>query len=287
MKIGIIGMGLIGSSFALALKEKKVVSEVIAIDLDVANAKKSLDLGIADRVTTLEDAATLVEGIIISTPINYIVENTKKCLDIIPENVWIFDVGSTKQSICEKLRYDKKRENFIALHPLSGTENSGPENAFSNIFENKICIACEKELSNPLLLEKVINLCERVGFNMIFMNPKEHDKHIAYVSHLSHITSFALGASVMKLEKDEKNIFNLASTGFESTVRLAKSSPDMWTPIFLDNKKHISNAIKIYIDELNTLLGYIEKDNKENLNEYMKTVNKIRPVLDGINKNNK
>ena len=191
----------------------------------------------------------------------------------------VFDAGSTKAGICASVQNHVHRANFIAAHPIAGTENSGPEAAVEGLYEGKMNIICEANLSNPDLLQKALQFFNALQMKTLFMDAEEHDRHIAYVSHLSHISSFVLGQTVLEIEKDEKNIFNMAGSGFASTVRLAKSSPQMWAPIFQQNKEALSTALSAYIQNLQNFKNLIEQEEGEKLIELMTDVNRIRKVI--------
>jgi len=205
-------------------------------------------------------------------------------LDLIKNDTLVFDVGSTKENICKKVVKHSKRVNFVAVHPIAGTEFSGPEAAIYNLFDGKVNIICDKELSSKQSIEKTMAIFNRLNMRTIFMNSKEHDKHIAYVSHLSHISSFMLGKTVLEIEKDEKNIFDMAGSGFESTVRLAKSSPKMWSPIFVGNKDNVLTSLDGFIKNLQEFKIMIENEDTEGLQNSMLDSNYIKEILKGIKK---
>jgi prephenate dehydrogenase len=205
-----------------------------------------------------------------------------KVLDIIPDKATVFDVGSTKTPICEAVVNHPKRRNFIAAHPIAGTEFSGPSAAIKGLFQDKTNIICEVEKTTFKLQEKALDLFKSMGMRIRYMDPKSHDKHIAYVSHLSHISSFMLGKTVINKEKSEQDIFDMAGSGFESTVRLAKSSPAMWTPIFKQNKKQVVKGLEEYISNLSNFKELLESDNYDAIFNEMQGVNRIREILNGI-----
>ena len=275
--ITIIGLGLLGGSMALALR--RVTGAVITgIDSNESHVEKALKLGIIDQVGSF-DEIHLSDVVVVAVPVNKIAEITAKVLDNVNDKALVFDTGSIKYSICKTLKSHAKRENFVAVHPIAGTEFSGPEAAFDSLFEGKKNIICDPELSRKDILDQAIELFNQLQMKTDFMNSKEHDKHIAYVSHLSHISSFMLGKTVMEIEKDEQRIFNMAGSGFESTVRLAKSAPETWTPIFIENKKFILKSLEEYIKNLNEFATLIEKDNFDELFKIMKQTNHIRDIL--------
>ena len=281
MKTTIIGLGLIGGSIAIDLKKAGIASEINGVDLNSSHASKALSLGIIDRIET-DAAIASADLIILAIPVNALGQLIPSILDGIKKTAVIIDTGSTKSSICRAVSNHKHRAQFVAAHPIAGTENSGPEAAFSGLFRDKTNIICEKEKSSAqalALAEKVFNA---LGMNTIFMEPEEHDKHVAYVSHLSHVSSFLLGQTVLDIEKDEKNIFALAGSGFSSTVRLAKSSPEMWAPIFEQNAEYLSQALLEYIMHLQKFQYHLMKRDVNELHRIMKDANHIREVLNGI-----
>lgn len=282
MQIGIVGLGLIGGSLALSLKKREFAVHIIGVDNNKNNAQQALQLGLVDEISAIENILSETDLVILALP----VDAAKTMLPILlqkcsPHQI-IVDMGSTKGGICEIADKQPNRANFVAAHPIAGTENAGPTAAFDGLYDNKVTIICDKDKSNP----KAVATCEQMfrilKMKIQYMDAHEHDRHIAYVSHLSHITSFVLGQTVLEIEKDEKNIFNMAGSGFASTVRLAKSSPDMWAPIFEQNQNHLSTALDAYIKNLSEFKRKIDSGDKEGLKELMLKVNDIRRVLDGI-----
>jgi len=282
-KIAVIGLGLIGGSLALELK-KLSWATIYGIDNNDKHLQKALDLGIIYEKATL-DIVKDVDVVIIAVPVNAIPSVAKQVLDLIDDKTLVFDVGSTKKAICETLKKHPKRKNFVALHPISGTEFSGPDGAIYNLFTDKVNIICEQNLSSKKMIDRTISLFNKIKMRTVFMDSAEqHDKHIAYVSHLSHISSFMLGKTVLEIEKDEKSIFDMAGSGFESTVRLAKSNPQTWTPIFLQNKENILKSLNEYIKNLETFKQLIETEASEEVFTVMEETNRIKNILAGIKK---
>lgn len=280
-KIAVIGLGLIGGSLALELK-KISWATIYGIDNNAEHLQKALDLGIIYEKATLSIVKD-VDVVIIAVPVNIIPELTIQVLDLISENTLVFDVGSTKNEVCKAVKNHPKRKNFVAVHPISGTEFSGPDAAIYNLFTNKVNIICEQKLSSKEMVSRVVSLFEDIKMRNVFMDSAEqHDKHIAYVSHLSHISAFMLGKTVLEIEPDEKRIFDMAGSGFKSTVRLAKSNPETWTPIFLQNKPNIIKSLNEYINNLKTFKTLIEKESNEEVYEIMQNTNRIKNILDGI-----
>jgi prephenate dehydrogenase len=282
MKIYVIGTGLIGGSLALGAKDFYDDAKIYGIDSNENHLKEAINLGIIDEVAVFEDLAT-ADFVILSVPVDVSLEFLPKVLDIIPESAIVFDVGSTKNPICEAVSNHPRRRNFMAAHPIAGTEFSGPSAAIKGLFQDKTNIICEVEKTTFKLQEKALDLFKSMGMRIRYMDPKSHDKHIAYVSHLSHISSFMLGKTVIDKEKVEQDIFDMAGSGFESTVRLAKSSPAMWTPIFKQNKKQVVKTLEEYIANLSHFKDLLEKDDYEAIFTEMQSVNKIREILNGMN----
>ena len=282
MKIGIIGLGLIGGSFAIAAKKHVSPSKLFGNDKNLENEKKALELGLIDEILKKSDFFQM-DVILLAIPVDAALDLIDDLLDQINDNALLIDVGSTKSMICEKVAFHPRRNQFLATHPIAGTEFSGPTAAFDSLFIGKSQILCETNKTRPDLLEWAVSWFKNINMRLREMDPKEHDKHIAYVSHLSHISSFMLGKTVMEKEKDEKTIFDMAGSGFESTVRLAKSSPDMWTPIFKQNQENILEVLDQYISNLQEFKRLIEQKNYEAIYDKMLKTNAIKEILTGIN----
>lgn len=282
MKVHVIGIGLIGGSMVLDIKELHPNATIYGIDANPKHVKEAIDLGLIDKESSFDDLLE-ADFVIVSVPVDISLKVLPKVLDAIGENTIVFDVGSTKSPICEVVANHPKRRNFLAAHPIAGTEFSGPSAAIRGLFHGKTNIICEVEKTTFKLQEKAVQLFTTIGMRIRYMDPISHDKHIAYVSHLSHISSFMLGKTVINKEKDEQDIFDMAGSGFESTVRLAKSSPAMWTPIFKQNKKQVVKTLEEYISNLSNFKDLLEKDDFEAIFNEMQSVNKIKEILNGIN----
>jgi prephenate dehydrogenase len=282
MKATIIGTGLIGGSIAIDLRKAGIVSRLVGVELNKESAARAVEIGLVDEVLPLEQGVAGSDLVITAIPVNAIRTVLLKVLDTIDDKTIVIDTGSTKAQICKAIENHPKRAQFIAAHPLAGTENSGPDAAFSGLFDQKTNIICEQEKSSAKALALANKIFDTLGMRTIFMDPVEHDKHVAYVSHLSHVSAFLLGQTVLDIEKDEKNIFNLAGSGFASTVRLAKSSPDMWAPIFEQNAEYLSQALLEYIMQLQKFQYHLMKRDVKELHRIMVDANRIRKVLDGI-----
>ncbi|MCD6543391.1 MAG: prephenate dehydrogenase [Flavobacteriaceae bacterium] len=283
-KIAVIGLGLIGGSLALELK-KTTWATIYGIDKNPDHLQKALDLGIIFKKANI-DIVKDMDVVIIAVPVNVAPIIANQVLDLIHENTLVFDVGSTKAGVCKAIKDHPKRRNFVALHPIAGTEFSGPEAAIYDLFTDKVNIICEQHLSSKEMVDRASKLFENLKMRNVYMeSATQHDKHIAYVSHLSHISSFMLGKTVLEIEKDEKSIFNMAGSGFASTVRLAKSNPATWTPIFLQNKVSILKSLNEYIKNLKEFKQIIENESVEDIYAMMENTNRIKEVLAGIKTN--
>jgi prephenate dehydrogenase len=284
MIISIIGIGLLGGSFALGLREKYPNIKFVGVDNSSVNQKIALAKGIVDEIVSLEEALEIAELNVLATPVDAITKLLPYMLDRLPEGRTITDLGSTKELICALADSHAKRGQFVAVHPMAGTENSGPGAAFKEMLIEKNVIICDKEKSNRDSLVLVETFLRDIGMKIHYMKPIEHDLHLAYVSHLSHISSFALGLTVLDKERDERAIFDMASTGFSSTVRLAKSSPQMWAPIFDQNKTNVSKALGDYIELLKKFKDAIDSKDLDTSLGFMSRANDIGRILAGIEK---
>ncbi len=279
--IYIIGVGLIGGSLAIDIKQNDPEVVIHGISRKQSTLDEALSLNLIDKKATLDDIGN-ADLVIISIPVDATVKLLPTILDKISDSGLVVDAGSTKVDICKIVENHPKRRNFLAMHPIAGTEHSGPSAAISGLFKGKTNIVCEVEKTTFKLQEKALKLFVDIGMRIRYMNPEAHDKHIAYMSHLSHISSFMLGKTVIEKEKNERDIFDMAGSGFASTVRLAKSSPEMWTPIFKQNKENVIETLKEYIDNLNQFKKLMEKDDFEAVYNEMKNTNHIKQILNGI-----
>jgi prephenate dehydrogenase len=282
MKIAVIGLGLIGGSMAKDLRRTGFATEIIGVENSSLHAKLSLELGIADRIEPLEIAAKEADLVVVSIPVDKIATLLPVLLNLISSGTTVTDVGSTKREIVEAIKDHPRRGNFIPSHPMCGTENSGPKAAIDRLFEGKICIICDQEKSRPQHLALVEKMYQTLGMPVAYMSSDEQDHTTAFVSHLPHVTAFALANAVLAIE-DRNIIFDLASGGFQSTVRLAKSSPQMWAPIFWQNKDYVIEALEVYIHHLKEFKESLRKDEQDHLLRLITNANKIRGVLEGEN----
>ena len=279
--IYIIGVGLIGGSLALDIKAKNPEAKLFGIDANAQHLDEAIERQIIDKKASYEDLIH-ADLVVLSIPVDKALIELPKVLDAISDTALVIDVGSTKFPVCQAVKNHAKRRNFLATHPIAGTEFSGPKAAIHNLFQKKTNIICEVEKTTFKLQEKALELFLELGMRIRYMNPEAHDKHIAYVSHLSHISSFMLGKTVIEKEKNERDIFDMAGSGFESTVRLAKSSPEMWTPIFKQNRVNVIETLDEYINNLKQFKRLMEDDDFEEIFKEMKNTNHIKDILKGI-----
>jgi prephenate dehydrogenase len=279
MKITLIGVGLIGGSIALKLKEKGLVSYVYGVDKNENHLAEAKNLGIIDEIATLEHAVKNSNLIIIAIPVDSASKVLPQVLDLVNDQQTVMDVGSTKLGIVNSVENHRNRSRFVAFHPMWGTENSGPKSAKSDSFSEKAAVICDKDFSAENALKTVEKVAENLDMHVIYMKAEDHDIHTAYISHISHLTSYALANTVLEKEREEDTIFQLASSGFSSTVRLAKSHPEMWVPIFKQNKENVLDVLNEHISQLRKFKSALEKDNDELLEELIRNANKIRGIL--------
>jgi prephenate dehydrogenase len=277
-KITIVGVGLIGGSLAIQLHEKKLSSKLIGVDADENHARQAVELELVDETLPLDKAIEESDVIILAIPVDAVVKLLPQVLDKIDKQI-VIDLGSTKKQALEAIKNHPKRGRFVATHPMWGTEYSGPQAAVRGAFENKAVIICNADESDADALEWTKSMYKKIGMHLLEMDAVAHDLHAAYVSHISHITSFALANTVLEKEKEENAIFELASAGFESTVRLAKSNAAMWTPIFLQNKENVLDVLNEHIKQLLKFKESIEKENSDDLKQLIDDANKIRRIL--------
>jgi prephenate dehydrogenase len=286
MNVFIIGIGLIGGSFAKDIKRLVPDSKIFGIDTNGPHLEEALALNLIDTKATYDDLA-MAQMVIVSVPVDELLVVLPKILDAVNDDCVVFDGGSTKNLICKQLQNHPKRRNYLAAHPIAGTEFSGPSAAIEGLYDGKTNIICEVEKTAFKLQERALELFQKMGMRIRYMNPEAHDKHIAYVSHLSHISSFMLGKTVIEKEKNERDIFDMAGSGFESTVRLAKSSPAMWTPIFEQNKDNVVETLEEYIQNLEEFKQMLLENDFEGIYNEMNNTNKIKEILNGIPLNKK
>ena len=279
--VAIIGVGLIGGSWALALKKHFSGITILGVDNNQVHLEEALHLGLIDKAVDIDTAAQS-DLVFVSIPVGSASEVIYSLLDKVGEHTLIMDAGSTKSALCQSISDHPNRSHFLAAHPIAGTEFSGPAAAKADLFDGKLMILCEIEKTAIRLQENILSAFQKIGMRLRYMDPESHDKHVAYVSHLSHVSSFMLGKTVMDKEADDRNIFDLAGSGFASTVRLAKSSPEMWGPIFLQNKEHLSHTLEAYISNLQKFKTLIDHEDLEALTAEMKRINTIEKILNPL-----
>ena len=283
MKVGIIGLGLIGGSMAIDLKRKGFADEVLGVEADPVNAAAAEKIGLVDRTVTVDECLAESDIVVLAVPVGAAVRMLPMVLDrfgeLKDETKTVIDVCSTKEQLARCVKYHPQRRQYVATHPMAGTEYSGPWAAMPGLFDGHACIICDSEESSPRAVRKVEALYETLNMRTIYMNSSNHDVHAAYVSHISHVTSFALALTVLDKEKDEKHIFDLASGGFSSTVRLAKSSPDMWTPILSQNRDNVLHVMDTYIEKMQAFRKAIEDGDEEAVRRLIEDANRIRRII--------
>ena len=279
MKVGIIGLGLIGGSIAIDLKRKGYAEQVLGVEADSVNASAAEKIGLVDQVTDFEDCVRQSDVIILAVPVGAAMKLLPAVLDRIGEKQTVTDVCSTKELLVNQVRLHPMRRRYVASHPMAGTEYSGPWAAMPGLFDGHACIICDHQDSDPDAVALMEDLYTVLNMRTIEMSSASHDVHTAYVSHISHITSFALALTVLDKEKDEKHIFDLASGGFSSTVRLAKSSPDMWTPILSQNRDNILQVMDTYIEKMNAFRKAIADGDEDAVRSLIEDANRIRRII--------
>ncbi len=279
MKIAIFGIGLIGGSLAKDLRETNFASEIIGVENSQIHAEKALELGLVDRIVSREIALSEADLIVLTVPVNALIDELNFVLSTISVNQVVTDMGSTKGVLIDAVKSSPNRGHYVATHPMAGTEFSGPTAAISGLFADKICIFCDVENSDSDAVELVEKMYRAIKMDLKYMESHRHDMHAAYISHISHISSFVLAATVLEKEKDEEAIFEMSGGGFESTVRLAKSSPQTWSPIFEQNRPHLLEAIDTYIEKMYHFRNLINKKKFAELEQFMSEANEIRKIL--------
>lgn len=277
-RIAIVGVGLIGGSLALQLNEKGLASKLIGVDANRDHQKKALELGLVDEIMELDEAITNSDVVVLAIPVDVMVKLLPIILDKVDKQI-IIDLGSTKEQLINVAKDHPRRARLVASHPMWGTEYSGPQAAVHGAFENKAVIICNADESDKDAVEWTKNMFKKIGMHLLEMNAVDHDLHAAYVSHISHITSFALANTVLEKEREDDAIFELASAGFESTVRLAKSNPSMWVPIFMQNRENVLDVLNEHISQLRKFKSCLEKENWEYLKELIEGANKIKRII--------
>ncbi len=277
-RVAIVGVGLIGGSLALQLNEKGLAGGIVGVEANPEHAKKAVDLGLVDEVVELEQAVAQSDLIVLAVPVDLMSTLLPRILDLVDRQI-VMDVGSAKAQLHDAVKDHPKRGRFVSTHPMWGTEYSGPAAAVKGAFENKAVVICNAGECDTDALDWVKGAYKKMGMRLLSMNAGDHDLHTAYISHISHITSFALANTVLEKEREEDAIFELASGGFESTVRLAKSNPAMWVPILMQNRENVLDVLNEHISQLRKFKACLEKENYEYLTELIENANKIRKII--------
>ncbi|MCL7987189.1 prephenate dehydrogenase [Sphingobacterium sp. lm-10] len=278
MNIAIVGVGLIGGSMAMRLRETHFATRIYGVDKSEINQKKALQLGLVDEMVDLETAIAKCKVLVLTVPVDAIMQLAPFILDKVDQQV-VIDMGSTKINILQHIEEHPNRGRYIAAHPMAGTEYSGPEAAIPDLFKDKVMVYVEAFKTDEDAFDIAESISEQLEMRSVFMNAEEHDMHTAYVSHISHITSFALALTVLQKEKSQGRIFELAGSGFESTVRLAKSSPDMWTPILKQNRENVLEVLEEHIKQLQKIYHNLENEDYDSLHKLIKRSNKIKRII--------
>ena len=276
MQVGVIGIGLIGGSMAIDLKKRGFADRVVGVEADALHAAAAKEIGLVDEVVTYEECVAPSDIIVVAVPVSAAIRMIPDILDKVNDRQVVTDVCSTKEKINEIVHYHPNRKNFVAAHPMAGTEYSGPWAALPGLFDGRAGIICNAEDSDNRAVELIKSMYDCLNMRIIFMRAAHHDVHTAYVS---HITSFALALTVLEKEKNEKNIFDLASGGFSSTVRLAKSNADMWAPIFSQNKENVLTVLDTYIEKLQEFKKRIADYDEEGVKDLIHKANKIKRII--------
>ena len=277
--VGVIGLGLIGGSMALDLRRRGFASRVLGVEADSVAAEAALTIGLVDKVVSLQECVAEADIIVVAVPVGTAVKMVPQILDQMGDDKIVIDVCSTKEEICRAVKYNPRRKQFVSTHPMAGTEYSGPWAAQPGLFDGRACIFANTEESAPKAVKVIEEMYDVLNMRPIYMNAEQHDLHTAYVSHISHVTSFALALTVLDKEKDEKHIFDLASGGFSSTVRLAKSNPDMWVPILSQNRDNVLRVMDTYIEKMKEFRNAIDGYDEEKLRELILEANRIKKII--------
>ena len=284
--VGIIGLGLIGGSMAIDLKRRGFAQKVLGVERDSIAAEAAKTIGLVDEVVNYDACIQGADILVVAVPVSAAVKMVPDILNRFDsltgaeagEKI-VIDVCSTKSQVCHATQYHPLRGRFVSTHPMAGTEYSGPWAAQPGLFDGRACIFANSEESNPTALQTIEQLYGVLNMRPIYMNADQHDVHTAYVSHISHVTSFALALTVLDKEKDEKHIFDLASGGFSSTVRLAKSSADMWVPILTQNHDNILQVMDTYIGKMQAFRDAIATYDEDSIREMIDQANRIKKIL--------
>ncbi len=278
MTVTIIGVGLIGGSLAISLREKRLATHIIGVDNSEQHLKKAVELGLIDEYLPLSAAIKISKLVVLAVPVDVMMIMLPEIMELVTDQV-VMDMGSTKENLIHTIEGHPQKGRFVPTHPMWGTEYSGPEAAVSGAFVDKAVVICNAGQVDADALMLVRTLYQQIGMHLVYMDADAHDLHAAYVSHISHITSFALANTVLEKEKEDDAIFEIASAGFESTVRLAKSNADMWVPIFKQNRENVLDVLNEHISQLKKFRSCLEKENYGYLKELIEQANGIRRII--------
>ncbi|ASM34471.1 prephenate dehydrogenase [Campylobacter sputorum subsp. bubulus] len=276
MRVGIVGLGLIGGSMGLCLKKTKIVSSIVGYDINKQNEEDALNLGLVGSIMDIDDMKKNCDIIFLAVPVEAIIKITQSFGDI-DENLTIVELGSTKVEILSNVP-SIIRKNFVAAHPMSGTEFSGPMAAKEDLFKDAVMVLCDMEQNSEIHRRRIVEIASHIGMKIVFMSATEHDHHAAIISHITHVISFSLANSVMK-EEDIKHILALRGGSFSDMIRTAKSSPEMWSDIFKQNSENILFAINMFRKELDICENLIKHKKWDELRNWMSEARKIREIL--------
>ena len=279
MTVTIIGIGLIGGSIGISIQENGFATKVIGVDAEREHEKKALRRCLIDEAMPLKEAVAQSDVIVVATPVDSMLQLLPQVLDLVNDQQVVLDVGSTKEQLLDSVKSHPNRKRFVATHPMAGTEHSGPEAAIPNLYDGKYTVIVDQEDSAPDAVKIAEDMYRAMNMEIAYLDAKKHDEHTAYISHISHISSFALALTVLEKEKNEGRIFELASSGFGSTVRLAKSSPDMWVPIFRQNRDNVMTILDEYINTLSQFRTLLIRKDFERFYEKIEEANQIRKIL--------
>lgn len=268
---------------AIDLKRRGFADEVLGVEAEPVNAAAAHKIGLVDRVVSFDECVDQSDVIVIAVPVGTAVRMLPAILDKFAQiegcRKVVTDVCSTKEQLAKVAYYHPMRANYVATHPMAGTEYSGPWAAMPGLFDGRACIICNSEESSPRAVKVMEDLYAALNMRVTYMNASNHDVHTAYVSHISHVTSFALALTVLDKEKDEKHIFDLASGGFSSTVRLAKSSADMWVPILSQNRDNVLQAVDTYIEKMKEFRDAIADYDEAKIRQLIESANSIKRII--------
>ncbi len=284
--ICIIGIGLIGGSVAIELANTYPNATIIGVEANAAHAEKALALRLVHQILPLQQAVEQASLVVVAIPVSHIRTMLPEILDRVQPEAVVIDLGSTKSQLCAAVAAHPRRAQYVAAHPIAGTENTGPAAAFSGLFRGKINIICEAEKSSVHAMATASALFETLGMKTTYMDPVQHDRQLAYTSHLSHVSAFMLSITVMKKGEEEEDLFAMAGSGFASAVRLAKSSPAMWAPIAEQNVQYLDQALGEYIAQLQRFQQRLQQRDIPGLHALMEEANEISPLVDRISRSN-